>query len=67
MFLSDEETMKYVTVLTDNPSSDNIKSTIDHVRKLLPDDGSVDAEIELIVNAVEPVHAGIKERLHSIL
>lgn len=66
-FLPDDETMKYVMSLTINPSDANISRTVNDIMKLLPNDGSVDAEIELITMAVDPVHPGIKERLHKAL
>lgn len=67
MFLPDNETMKYVSLLTKDPSDENIKATIADLRSLLPDDGSVDAEIELIAGAVEPIHHGIANRLRNII
>lgn len=47
-FLEDSDTMKYVMGLSADPSDKNIWDTVDQIRKLLPNDGSVDAEIELI-------------------
>ena len=66
-FLEDSDTMKYVMGLSADPSDKNIWNTVDQIRKLLPNDGSVDAEIELIAMAVDPVHPGIKERLRDAL
>ena len=65
MFLPDNETMKYVRLLTREPSDENIKATIKDLRSLLLDDGSVDSEIELIAGAVEPTHHGITNRLRN--
>ena len=65
MFLPDEETMKYVRSLTKDPSDQNIQTVITEIRGLLPDDDSVDSQVELIAMAVEPVHKGITERLRK--
>ena len=60
MFLSDEDTMKLVSLITTDPSDKNIETAIKTARTDLPDEMSVAAEIELIADAVEPVHPGIK-------
>ena len=67
MSLPDNETMKYVSLLTKDPSDENIEVTIGDLKSLLPNDGSVDAEIELIAQAVEPIHHGITNRLRNMV
>ena len=63
MFLDDDKTMGYVRRLTKDPSDETIKTVISVIQKLLPDEFSVDAELELIIMAAEPVHPGIRDRL----
>ena len=53
--------------LTNDPSDETIREVIKTVKSLLPDDGSVDAEINLIASAVDPVHPGIKDRLDKVM
>ena len=62
-FLPDKQTMDLVSKLTADPSDEAIREVIGTVKSLLPSDGSVDAEINLIANAVDPVHPGIKDHL----
>lgn len=65
MFLHDKAKIEYMESLTKNPSEENIKAIVDEISMLLPDDGSIDAEIELIAMGVEPVHPGITEKLRN--
>ena len=43
MFLTGEATMKYESLMTTNPSDENIRTAINEIRKQLPADGSVES------------------------
>lgn len=58
--LPNNKTIKLVSLITKDPSDENIKVVIKTAREALPDEMSVTTEIELIADAVGPVHPGIK-------
>ena len=58
--LPNNKTIKLVSLITKDPSNENIKVVIKTTQETLPDEMSVAAEIELIADAVGPVHPGIK-------
>jgi len=58
MFLSDGDTTRLVSLITKDPSDEDIKSVIKTTQKALPDEMSVAAEIELIAKRCRPGSSG---------
>ena len=62
----DEINAKCCEMLTRDPSSENIKRVQAILKERFDDTFSIEASIELIAMAVEPVHPGITRRLRRI-
>ena len=63
--MNEDEIMKLVTLLTNDPSDENISKVVDEVQKSVKDIAEAAAIIEIIGMAVEPIHEGITGRLRG--
>ena len=63
VFPPDEITSMYTSLLTDDPSEENIEFTIRELYKILPNPQSVHATLTLMGMALDPIHPGLAARL----
>ena len=62
MLLSNEKIEEYIASLTRDPSRENAQKVFHEISKLLSTGSSIAAQIDLICDAVEPVHPDIREK-----